>query len=327
MSLHPFEKLTPDFILTAIETADLVCDGRLFALNSYENRVYQIGLEEAEPLIAKFYRPERWSALQILEEHQFTKTFVEHELSVVAPWQNVTGDTLFFYEGFHFALFPQKGGHAPELDNPDHLEILGRALGRMHAIGATKDFEHRIKLNIDQMGTQSVELIAKDFIPADLKISYLSLTNDLLKHIEQQRIRLESFTYLRIHGDCHPGNILWRNNTPHFVDFDDAIMAPAIQDIWMLLSGEQQQQRDQLQCILAGYEDFHEFNYGELSQIEVLRTLRMLNYSAWIARRWDDPAFPHSFPWFNTSRYWSDHILQLREQLGALQAPALTVGN
>jgi hypothetical protein len=315
---HPFETLTPSFVINAVESQGYLSDGRLLALNSYENRVYQVGIEEQTPVIAKFYRPERWTRAQIQEEHDFSAELLEQELSVVAPWRNDQQQSLFDYEGFLFAIYPRQGGYAPELDNEKHLEILGRTLGRLHAIGSTRDFQYRQRFDIQRMGADSIQLISAEFIPSELKSAYNSLTQDLLAHIERQRSLLESCDFIRVHGDCHVGNVLWRDDIPHFVDFDDAIMAPAIQDLWMLLSGDAQQQRQQMDVILRGYDDFFEFDDRQIHLIETLRTLRILHYSAWLARRWQDPAFPHSFPWFNSVRYWSDHILQLREQLSAL---------
>lgn len=323
---HPFEILTPDFILDAIEAQGFLSDGRVLALNSYENRVYQIGIEEDTPIIAKFYRPQRWSDQQILEEHQFCYELEEQELSVVTPIKNSQGESLLNYQNFRLALFPRRGGRAPDLDNPDHLYQLGHTLGRMHRVGAARPFVERPAIDLASFGYQSIDLISKDFIPASLREAYLSLTDDLMKLIEQAFQRFDDIRYIRVHGDCHGGNLLWRDDLAHFVDFDDARMAPAIQDLWMLLSENERSQRElQLAEVLAGYEEFADFDPRELHLIEPLRTLRMLHYSAWLARRWQDPAFPKSFPWFNTERYWGEHILQLREQMSALQEPVLRI--
>ncbi len=322
---HPFDRLTPSFIMDAIETQGFYCDCRIFALNSYENRVYQIGIEDTDPLIAKFYRPERWTNQQIIEEHQFTQELAEQELPVVAPWQNDAGESLFDYQDFRFTLYPRKGGHAPELDNLEHLKVLGRLLGRIHLIGARTPFFDRPKLDSQTFGHQNVALIGEKFIPTDYRESYQSLTRDLLQMIDERFARLPNIRNIRTHGDCHSGNMLWRDGAPNFVDFDDARMAPAMQDLWMLLSGEQEQQRLQMEKILEGYHDFNDFNFQELQLIEPLRTLRIINYSAWLATRWDDPAFPRTFPWFNTLQYWGEHILELREQFSALQEPALSL--
>ena len=321
---HPFETLTPSFILDAIESQGYWSDGRSFPLNSYENRVYQVGIEDAEPLIAKFYRPGRWSNEQILEEHQFCFELAEQELPVVAPIVK-DGESLFHAGGFRFALFPRKGGHAPELDNLDNLFILGRLLGRMHLVGATRPFEHRPTIDVQSYGHDSAAFVSEHFIPAELKTSYDTLTRDILQLIEEKVAQVVDVRQIRVHGDCHGGNMLWRDDAPHFVDFDDARMAPAIQDIWMLLSGGRSEQLSQLSEIIDGYSEFNDFQLKELQLIEVFRTLRIMNYAAWLARRWEDPAFPHSFTWFNTVKYWSEHILELREQFAALQEPGLTL--
>lgn len=324
-SAHPFDRLTPSFIMDAIESQGFRCDCHIFALNSYENRVYQIGIEDAEPLIAKFYRPQRWSNNQIIEEHQFTLELAKQELPVVAPWLNDGGKSLFDFQDFRFALYPRKGGHAPELDNLEHLKIIGRLLGRIHLLGGIRPFNERPQLNSQTFGHQNVALISEKFIPPEYKESYQSLTRDLLQMIDDRFTRLPDIRNIRTHGDCHSGNMLWRDGAPNFVDFDDARMAPAMQDLWMLLSGEQEQQRQQMEKVMEGYHDFNDFDFRELQLIEPLRTLRIINYSAWLATRWEDPAFPRTFPWFNTLQYWGEHILELREQFSALQEPALTL--
>lgn len=325
-SSHPFKTLTPDFILDAIEAQGLLSDGRILALNSYENRVYQVGIEDQVPIIAKFYRPDRWSDAQILEEHQFYYELEEQELSVVTPCKNSLGESLLNYQGFRLALFPRRGGRAPDLDNPDHLFRLGNTLGRVHRVGAARPFVTRPRLDMASFGYDSIELVARDFIPASLREAYLSLTRDLMLAIEAAFQRFPDIQYIRVHGDCHGGNLLWRDDVAHFVDFDDARMAPAIQDLWMLLTENERHLREQqLSEVLAGYQEFADFDPRELHLIEPLRTLRMLHYSAWLGRRWQDPAFPLSFPWFNTERYWGEHILQLREQMSALQEPVLRV--
>lgn len=324
MSDHPFDRLTPDFIMDAIEAQGYRCDGRYLTLNSYENRVYQVGLEESNPIIAKFYRPERWDREQILEEHGFCFELGEQELPVVLPMCNSDGHSLLQYHGFHLALFERKGGHAAELDHAENLLVLGRLLARMHLIGARVNYTTRPTIDIRSYGYDSVDFISNHFMPAELTLAYQTLCNDLFQVMQQRIDETGSVNYIRVHGDCHAGNMLWRDDAPHFVDFDDSRMAPAIQDIWMLLSGDFDQQSKQLQKILDGYHEFNDFNYAELKLIEVFRTLRIMYYSAWLARRWSDPAFPHSFPWFNTARYWEEHILELREQLAALQQPSLS---
>jgi Ser/Thr protein kinase RdoA (MazF antagonist) len=324
-SPHPFQTLTPSFIMDAVESRGFLCDCRTFALNSYENRVYQVGIEDGLPLIAKFYRPGRWSNAQILEEHRFCRELVEHELSVVAPLTDDAGESLFQYGEFRFALYPRQGGHAPEFDDVDNLLILGRMLGRIHQIGAVRPFEHRPTLDVQSFGYASVALISERFIPSEYRASYSAVTDQLLETIDTILAESGPVRYIRTHGDCHAGNILWRDNAPHFVDFDDARMAPAVQDLWMMLSGERPRQLEQLDVLIEGYREFCDFHPRELRLMESLRTLRMLHYSAWLARRWEDPMFPRTFPWFNTTRYWGEQILHLREQLGALTEPPLTL--
>ncbi|HEX2768766.1 MAG TPA: serine/threonine protein kinase, partial [Geobacteraceae bacterium] len=234
---HPFQNLTPGFIMDAIESQGFRCDCRTSPLNSYENRVYQVGLEEGEPLIAKFYRPGRWSDAQIIEEHRFCIELVEHELTVVAPWMNEACETLFHHDGFRFALYPRQGGRAPEFDNLDNLPILGRMLGRIHRIGAVQPFTRRPTLDSRSFGFASVELIRECFIPEEYRESYTAVTGQLLQEIDAITAGAGPLRFIRVHGDCHAGNILWRGGAPHFVDFDDARMAPAVQDLWMMLSG------------------------------------------------------------------------------------------
>jgi Ser/Thr protein kinase RdoA (MazF antagonist) len=315
---HPYAALTPDKVLDAVESTGLLSDARTLTLNSYENRVYQIGVEDGDPVVAKFYRPERWTTEAILEEHRFTHELADLELPVVPP-SIIDGKTLHEFDGFRFSLFPRRGGQAPELDNMDNLLILGRFIGRMHAVGATKPFEHRPNIDIQSYAIDSREfLLNNDFIPKDLLPAYESLSRDLIIKLEQRFSQFSGLTNIRLHADCHPGNILWRHNAPNFVDFDDCRMGPAIQDIWMLLSGDRQDQQMQLSEIIEGYNEFFDFNPVELNLIESFRTLRIMHYSAWLARRWTDPAFPHNFPWFNTERYWSEHILELREQFAMM---------
>lgn len=297
-------------------------DGRLLALNSYENRVYQVGIEDETPVIAKFYRPQRWTREQIQEEHDFTFELEAQELPVVTPMRR-DGVSLLESGGFMLAVFPRRGGRAPELDDPDNLYAMGQCLGRMHLVGRVKPFEVRPALTVESYGVESTDFIAKNFIPSSLRASYASLCSHLLEIISERFANCDQVEWIRCHADCHIGNILWRDDSPHFVDFDDARMAPAIQDLWMLLSGDRFQQARQFGEILEGYEMFAEFNRAELQLIEPLRTLRMMYHSAWLARRWDDPAFPKHFSWFNTERYWGEHILELREQFSLLQEPSL----
>lgn len=318
---HPFETLTPDFVLAAVESRGFVTDGRLLALNSYENRVYQVGIEAAEPLIAKFYRPARWTLAQIAEEHAFCFELVAQGLPVVAPLGQDATDSLSEAGPFPMALYRRRGGRAPELDRLENLRVMGRMLARMHTVGAGRRFEHRPALDVETFGTDSVRWVSAHCIPADIKAAYDSLAADCLRLCNERFEACAGVHRLRVHGDCHAGNVLWRDDLPHFVDFDDARSAPAIQDLWMLLSGYPEEQRSQLAAVLEGYQEFADFDYRELALIEPLRTLRMLHYAAWLGRRCDDPAFPRAFPWFGTQAYWERHVLELREQLGELLEP------
>lgn len=322
---QPYEGLSPDRVIDAVESVGLLSDARILALNSYENRVYQVGIEDGEPLIAKFYRPARWTDAQILEEHRFSQELVGLEIPIVAPLQ-YEGQTLLEYDGFRFSLFPRRGGRSPDLDNPDHLLVMGRFLGRLHQAGKTRAFEHRRALGIEDFAERSAEfLLENDFIPGDLVPAYNSLAEDLINRMQSIFREYSGVEWIRVHGDCHMGNVLWRDETPHFVDLDDCMMAPAMQDLWMLLSGERHEQLALLDELISGYDEFCSFQPRELALMETLRTLRLMHYSAWLARRWHDPAFPMSFPWFNTAKYWSSHILELREQLAALDEPPLTL--
>ena len=322
---QPFSLLTPDTVLDALGSVGLRGDGRLLALNSYENRVYQAGMEDGSPLIAKFYRPERWSDAQILEEHVFVAALAEREIPAV-PALEINGHTLHLFNGFRFSVFTRHGGHAPELDDSDTLEWLGRFIGRIHAVGALEPYRHRPELDIESFGVeQSAYLLQHDFIPAELVEVYRGVVAQALDGVRRCYERSGDVKKLRLHGDCHVGNVLWTDEGPHFVDFDDSRMGPAIQDLWMLLSGERADMMRQFSDLMAGYEDFFDFNLRELHLVEALRTLRLIHYAAWIARRWDDPAFTVAFPWFNTQRYWQDRILELREQIALMDEPTLSI--
>lgn len=326
---HPFATLSPELVVDAVESTGRLSDLRVLALNSYENRVYQVGIDEAEPIIAKFYRPERWSDAQILEEHRFSLQLAEAELPVVPPLADENGATLFSHAGFRFALFARRGGHAPELDDPDTQLMLGRLLARIHAVGAREAYSERPALDVKSFGRDSMEYIAEHAISADLRLPYVSLCEDLLQRIEPL-FATNKPRLLRTHSDCHRGNIISRDHVAtdqrwHFVDLDDSRMTPAVQDIWMLLSGDRFERTAQLAEILEGYNEFADFAIKELALVEALRTLRLMHHAAWLARRWSDPAFPLAFTWFGGGRYWADHILELREQLAALDEPPLSV--
>ena len=319
---HPFSELSPDCVLDALDSVGLRGDGRLLALNSYENRVYQVGIEDGQPLVAKFYRPARWSDAAILEEHAFVAELVEREIPVV-PALALGGATLHTFRGFRFAVFAKHGGRAPELEDRATLEWIGRFIGRIHAVGALAAFRERPALTPETFGTEPRDyLLANDFIPPELLAAYTSVLDQALDGVRRCYQRAGQVPVLRLHGDCHAGNVLWTDAGPHFVDFDDSRTGPAIQDLWMMLSGERGDMVRQMGDILAGYEDFCDFDPRQLYLVEALRTLRLIHYSAWLARRWDDPAFPVAFPWFHTQRYWQDRILELREQVALMdEAP------
>ncbi|MGQ5525098.1 serine/threonine protein kinase [Chitinimonas sp. PSY-7] len=319
----PYETLTPDCLLDAVDSLGLRSSGSLLALNSYENRVYQVGIDEEPPLIAKFYRPARWSDAQIQEEHAFVAELAALEIPVVGAL-SINGQTLHHHAGFAFSLFPRRGGRTPELDDPAVLEWLGRFLGRIHAVGRTQPYQHRPTLDIASFGEEPAAwLLDSDFIPSNLRDNYQAVVEQALAGVRTCLADAGQVEQIRLHGDCHASNVLWTDAGPHFVDFDDSRMGPAIQDLWMLLSGERRDQVHQMADILAGYEDFCEFNHRELHLIEALRTLRLIHYSAWLARRWHDPAFPQAFSWFGTPHYWEQKILELREQIAQMQEPPL----
>ena len=333
-SAHPYSALTPDLLLDAVESAGFRCDGRLLALNSYENRVYQVGLEEPSPgqpvskkqLIAKFYRPHRWSDAQILEEHAYTQALADAEIPVVAPLLH-DGKSLHVHHGFRFALFDKRGGRAPELDRPEVREWIGRFLGRIHLLGAAQPFQLRPTLNPDTFGHMPRDwLLTCGMIPADILPAWISVADQALTGVADCYRRAGAVKLIRLHGDCHMGNILYTDDGPHFVDFDDCRLGPAVQDLWMLLSGTRDEMAAQLRDALDGYEEFADFDRRELHLIEALRTLRMIHYSYWLASRADDPAFQLAFPWFfgaEAQRYWQNQVLALREQVAAMQESPL----
>ncbi|NNF97282.1 MAG: serine/threonine protein kinase [Halobacteria archaeon] len=322
----PYADLTPDLILDAIDQAGFPTSGSLLALNSYENRVYQVGLVDGSFLVAKFYRPGRWDNATIQEEHDFALELAAEEIPVVAPLTDDAGQTLRHYQDYRFTLYPRHGGRAPELDDPEHLRWLGRMLGRIHAIGSSRLFQHRPTLGIQTFGHDAVRfLLEREFVPAELTHNYRLAADTALQLVENAFEVTGPYRRLRLHGDCHPGNILWTEAGPHFVDLDDCLNGPAVQDLWMLLSGNQHDMVRQLKLLLEGYNTFFDFDPLELYLLEALRALRLLHYSAWLARRWHDPAFPQAFPWFNTPRYWEDQLTTLREQAERLRSPPLAL--
>lgn len=319
----PFCDLSPEAVLDAIEALDLKCDGRVQALNSYENRVYQVGIDDAVPVIAKFYRPQRWSDAAILEEHAFSLELAAQEIPVVAPLA-AGGRSLHVHGQYRYAVFPRRGGRWPELGTREEREWVGRFLGRIHTVGRAAQFHSRGSLSVEQLGRDARDyLLDGDWMPDYLLDKYEEVTDELLEDIEVRAEGWGGARLGRILGDCHRGNILWTDAGPHFVDLDDCLRGPAIQDLWMLLSGDNQQMRSELTDLLAGYEQFAEFDRSELALIEPLRALRMIHYCAWLARRWHDPAFPKAFPWFAEPRYWEQHYRALQDQLAAVNAPPL----
>jgi Ser/Thr protein kinase RdoA (MazF antagonist) len=319
----PYSELSPEAVLDAIESMGQHCDGRVLALNSYENRVYQIGIEDGEPLVAKFYRPGRWSDAAIREEHAFAIELAAQEIPVVAPLVQA-GESLHTHRGFRFAVFPRRGGRWPELGTRDDREWAGRFLGRIHAVGRTARFRERGVLSIEDLGRNARDFVLQgDWMPDYLATKYADLTDELLQEVQVRAGGWGGAAVGRILGDCHRGNILWTDSGPHFVDLDDCLTGPAVQDLWMLLSGGVQEMRTELNDLLKGYEQFSPFDRREIALIEPLRALRMIHYSAWLARRWDDPAFPMAFPWFAEPRYWEQHYRALEEQLSAVCEPPL----
>ena len=320
-----YADLTPETILDAVESVGYETSGRLLALNSYENRVYRCDLEAGGAIITKFYRPGRWSDAAIDEEHQFALELLEAEIPVVAPII-IDGISLLKHQGYRFSVYPLRGGRWPDLETREDLNWMGRFIARIHNVGRTASFEHRHRIEIKRMGEDSsVFLQAQGFIPDYLQEAYQTLVADLLKEIQAAFDRCGNYQQIRLHGDCHRSNVLWTEDGPHFVDLDDCCNGPAIQDLWMLLSGERQEMTEQMCDLLEGYEEFAELDLKELHLIEALRSLRMMHYAAWLAKRWQDPAFPLAFPWFNTTQYWEQHVLELREQLSRLHEPVLVV--
>ena len=329
---HPYDTLTPDAVLDALATLGAHGDGRLLALSSYENRVYQVALEDPlqghAQVVAKFYRPGRWSDAAIAEEHAFAAELAAGEVPAVPPLA-VDGRTLHHHGGFAFSVSPQRGGRTPELDDGEVLEWIGRFLARLHTVGAARPFSERPTLDASTFGTEQRDwLLASGRIPLDVEALWRQRCDEALaaaaSALGGERGYAPRWQLLRTHGDCHPGNILWTpDQGPHFVDLDDARMAPAVQDLWMLLSGERVQRQRQLGALLDGYDQVRDFDRAELALIEPLRTLRLVQYSAWIARRWDDPAFPAAFPWFGSSDYWKEQVQMLEEQLEQMAEPPL----
>lgn len=324
-NLQPFSGLTPEVVLDAAASAGLDPDGRLFALNSYENRVYQLHGEQG-PLVLKFYRPARWSDAQIAEEHQFTAELASAELPVAAPLQ-IAGETLVRYRDFRFACFPWIRGRAPELDAADARQILGRSLARLHRIGALRGFAARPRIGIQRLGWEArAQVLASELLPAALHERYASVSGALLERVSREFTAVGRVAEIRIHGDCHLGNLLWNEHGPAFVDLDDCAMGPRVQDLWMMLAGSAAEQQRQWGELMEGYGQFADFDLLEVRLIEPLRALRMLHHAAWVAHRWCDPAFPRAFPWLGEPRYWEGYLNDLLEQLATIDEPPLLQG-
>jgi len=318
-----FSSLSPDLILDGIESTGVQVDSGLLALNSYENRVYQFHDDNRVKYVTKFYRPQRWSKEAILEEHEFALELAEEELPIVAPLV-IDGTSLFEHKGYHFAIFPCRGGRIFEVDNLEQLEWMGRFIGRIHAVASKKPFQHRTTISTQQKLNQAGAIIKQSgFVDMGIENAFFTILDQVIELAEQQ---YDNANLIRLHGDCHAGNILWTDDGPHFVDLDDCCTGPAIQDLWMMLSGDRANQVLQLDTLLSGYEEFHSFEMKELALVESLRTMRVVNYMAWLCERWQDPAFPHSFPWFNTPKYWEQQVLMLKEQFAALQQPSIRLG-
>jgi Ser/Thr protein kinase RdoA (MazF antagonist) len=312
--LPPYAHLTPDLVLDAVGACGLWPDGRLLVLNSYENRVWQVGIEDAAPVIAKFYRPGRWSDEAIEEEHAFARELADAELPVVAPLA-FDGRTLLRHGGYRYALSPRRGGRAPTLESIEQLEWLGRLIARLHAVGARQPFAHRGRIDRATMIGQPVQaVLASTLLPAHLRNGYLAATQRLDDAVAARLDAVGPVRTLRLHGDCHPGNLLWTDAGPHFVDLDDARMGPAVQDLWMLAHDE-----PAMQSLLDGYAQMRDFDPAELALLPVLRAMRQVHHAGWIALRWHDPAFPAAFPFAAEPRWWEQHIADLHELSDTLE--------
>ena len=313
----PYDSLTPDVVMNALESIGYQPTGAVFTMNSYENRVYDVGIENAGNIVAKFYRPNRWIKEQILEEHQFLQNLNTYEIPVIAPIENNNGETLFEFDGYFFTVFPKFGGRAIELNTAEDYTVMGRLLARIHQVGEGVLFQHRKILTPQFYGWESLSFLRESsLIPAEIMGGYDALVTQLLNQVDAIWRQVD-FRNIRVHGDCHLGNIL-QNHQTYFLDFDDALNAPAVQDLWMFVTGERHEMSQQMSFLLEGYTQLREF---KLSLVEALRSLRMIHYSAWIAKRWDDPTFKHNFSFIDTPMYWQQHMQDLREQITILHEP------
>jgi len=321
-SLTPFAGLTPDAVLDAAEAVGLEPDGHLFALNSYENRVYRLGRHDAPAVVLKFYRAGRWSDAQILEEHAFALELAAAEIPVIAPLR--LGESTLCHQGdFRLAAFPLQPGGAPDLDTSEARELLGRTLGRIHSIGALRPFVERPTLAGERLGSRARRVVLESGqLPEHMRGRYVEVSGRLLEQIMEVCAAVGAWRAIRLHGDCHLGNILWQAQGPVFVDLDDCLNGPAMQDLWMFLAGSPDERSGQWQELMAGYRRFAPFEHRETRLIEMLRAVRMLNHAAWIAERWADPAFPRAFPWFGEPRFWEQHVLDLLDQSRVLDEPS-----
>lgn len=310
----PYARLTPDLVLDAVTTCGLWPDGRLLALNSYENRVWQVGLEGEAPVVVKFYRPHRWNDAAVQEEHTFARELADAELPVVAP-RAFAGRTLRHHDGFLYAVTPKHGGRAPSLESADQLEWLGRLIARMHSVGARSSFAHRGRLDRDTLIAQPMRaVLASSLLPPALGDRYRDAVGRVDRAVAARFEAVGPVRSLRLHGDCHPGNVLWTDAGPHFVDLDDARMGPAVQDLWMLAHDARA-----MEALLEGYASMRDFDHAELALIPALRAMRQVHYAGWIAARWHDPAFPAAFPFAAEARWWEQHITDLHEQADELE--------
>jgi Ser/Thr protein kinase RdoA (MazF antagonist) len=319
-----FQSLTPELQLDALASIEIYPETGLMPLNSYENRVFLFTDENKIRYVVKFYRPERWSKLQLLEDHSFSQELYQQECHVSPP-VDFNGKTLFDFQGYYFALFTSLSARTMEHDNVDILFDLGNELGKMHRIAAQSNFIHRQPLTLQTMLKQPIaELQQSRNIPKAIRQPLFSILETLQHEVASQFSANES-TLIRLHGDCHVSNILVDHDLPYLVDFDDCKMGPAVQDLWMLISGDKQEKQLQLAMLLEGYQEQCDFNLDELKLIEPLRTMRIINYVSWINKRWSDPAFPKNFPWFTTEQYWKDLLQSLQQQLIILKEPTLSL--
>ena len=321
-----FLELTPERILDAVEEFGVRATGRVLQLNSMENRVYEVEIEVEDDQVetrhdrfrvAKFYRPQRWSKEQILDEHAFLLDLVERDIPVIAPIQNENGDTLKTIADIHCALFPKSGGRIPQEFTDEELERMGRLIARLHFVGAARPATARIQLSPQTYGIENLEkIISLGFLPNEYFNTYSNLVKTLSQTISPW---FDGIEMLRIHGDLHLANILWDDAGPKLVDFDDMLVGPPIQDLWLIVPGRDEESRRQFRVMINAYQELRAFDRKSLRLVEPLRALRMIHFSAWIAKRWEDPAFKRIFPGFGSNAYWSEQIGDLQDQLSVIR--------